>query len=461
MRIARLSPFVLLLLFVLGFPGVGLPLVGGMTGTLLLLFSLRRILYGLIALFPGKGQGEALRCASLPESVLVLVPCHNEARVLPRLLEALQRERRRGSPLEVVVIDDASTDDTAGVVERFRRAHGAQQWLHLLERRGRRGIRGKAAALNDALATFPRGEIVVLFDADHAPLPGCIERILRPLSDSSCVAAGGVLRPFDPFVNPLTFYQYIEGLVHQAATLNANARLGLNPVLLGSNCAIRRDVLEWLGGFCEEALLEDIDLTLRITAGGGTIAFVPEGVSLHEVPSSASAYLEQHTSWSRGFYQMLATHGRSLLRNRALGFLRRVEALFFLAAYGDRVLLLLAAFLWVLDAAGVAGAFPLPGWLWGFFLGAPLIEILSVLRRDRAPLRALLWLPTMFLVFPLELWMVLRAVGEEILGRRRRGYKTPREGEEEGREAFKEGDRSRRGVSPSPLRSRRRPSGEC
>src|SRR5438477_11093871 len=114
-------------------------------------------------------------------SVSVVVPCYNYATFLPEALaSALSQE---GVQVEVIVVDDASTDDSAEVAEKFAADDGRVRVIRL-EKNGR-----QVAAVNLALSKAS-GEFVVRLDADHLLTPGSLARstaLLRAFPDVGLV----------------------------------------------------------------------------------------------------------------------------------------------------------------------------------------------------------------------------------------------------------------------------------
>ena len=98
--------------------------------------------------------------------VTVLVPCRNEELVIEGLIETLLAFDYPADRHELIVIDDGSDDATGEIVDRIGRQHPRLRCLHRAPNSGG----GKSGALNEAL-TVSRGEVVVVFDADHRRAP--------------------------------------------------------------------------------------------------------------------------------------------------------------------------------------------------------------------------------------------------------------------------------------------------
>jgi len=216
--------------------------------------------------------------------VAVVVPCFNSARYIERTLDALQQLDSGGHELEFVLVDDGSIDDTA---ER-------------ISRRGVTVIRqpnaGPAAARNTGWRRAA-GEVVCFTDADCVPPPGWVVGLLAGLDAADVGAvAGGYAAANDD--QPLARLIQAE-IAYRHRRMPAFVRAG------GTyNLAVRRTVLEQVGGFDESfptASAEDNDLSYRIRQAGYRIAFRPGCRVAHHHPERIGTYLR--TQYIHGFWR--------------------------------------------------------------------------------------------------------------------------------------------------------------
>jgi len=96
-------------------------------------------------------------------NVSVLIPARNEENVIGRILQRMTELTYSKEKLEVIVIDDASTDRTGQIAEEFAKKH---EYIKVIHRGIEDGGKGKPAALNHGLK-YVKGEIVYCFDADY------------------------------------------------------------------------------------------------------------------------------------------------------------------------------------------------------------------------------------------------------------------------------------------------------
>jgi len=246
--------------------------------------------------------------ADLP-CVSVLVPCHNEGRVIAHTINALQQLDYPAAKVEFLIINDGSTDDTAEVVRSFT----TDPRVRLLEVPKPLSARGKSGALNYAL-TQARHPLIAIYDADNLPEPGA----LRPLAVQLVVspelaAAVGVYRAWNRRRALITRFVNIEGIGFQWMVQAGRWMLMRLTMLPGTNYIIRKAVVEKMGGWDESALTEDSELTVRLYQAGYQVQLVPLSVSWEQEPESLKVWFKQRRRWVRGFNYVLRKHAAQLL----------------------------------------------------------------------------------------------------------------------------------------------------
>ncbi len=196
--------------------------------------------------------------------VSVIVPVYNGAATIRECLESILAAVQQLGSLELIVVDNASTDGTAALLD----AYGDR--LRVV----RETRRGPAAARN-AGWRVARGRWLAFTDADCIVEAGWLEQLLSPLERGDADAAGGCILARREAGAVARFGEQIHD--HRAAIEDF-----WPPYLITMNMAIARDLLEELGGFDERWLRgEDSELSFRLAAQGRRFAYVPKAVVRH------------------------------------------------------------------------------------------------------------------------------------------------------------------------------------
>lgn len=367
----------------------------------LLIFTVRRWLFVFWALIPDRPDPPRPVAQTAAPHVLLLVPFRNEADALPGLLPALAALAYPADKLTIVLINDGSADGSERLIQPWLKGRDNWQLLSLTQNMG------KAQALNSALATFPQGEIVAIYDADERPQPAALQILVSPFAHQKIGGVSGRRAVSNPLASPAASYTTFEGLVHQLVTMRAKTKLSLAPAILGANCAYRRGALAEVGHFKPGALLEDSDLTLKLARAGWETYFEPRAISYHRVPQTIAGYWRQHTRWARGFNEMAKSQARSTLFDRQLPWPLRLELLAFSLGYLDRLALLVGAALALIHRRSRSWLV----WVLSASLLTPLLQIIAALAIGREP--AALWLRIVWLpfFFALDIAMAVAGMG--------------------------------------------------
>jgi cellulose synthase/poly-beta-1,6-N-acetylglucosamine synthase-like glycosyltransferase len=261
-------------------------------------------------------------------SISLLIPAHNEGMVLDRTLEAMSELDYPTDRFEIILINDASTDNTGEIAARWAALHPHIRVVNLTaaERTG-----GKSAALNRGLR-LARFENIAVYDADNTPEPRALLHWGVQLGANADVGAViGTFRTINRSKNLLTRMISIEGISYQWIVQAGRWMLLGVCTLPGTNLVIRRSILDKLGGWDEEALTEDAELSIQIYEAGYKIKYVPYAVTWEQEPERLRSWFRQRSRWVRGNNYVLIKHARRLLsiKPRRLG----VELLYSMALY--------------------------------------------------------------------------------------------------------------------------------
>lgn len=378
---------------------------------ILFIFNLRRLVLTLAIFFAPRRETPSRQGHELP-TVLILAPCRNEEKVLRGLGHALTRLDYPRERLQIVLVDDGSHDATLDIIKEL-----ADESPNFYCWSMSQSV-GKARALNAALAEFPFGEIIYIFDADHRPDPNAVRVAMRYFCDASVAGVTGRTIPSNALASPSAYYTAVESFVNQMVTMRAKDRLDLAPAMLGSNCAYRRSALERCGGFPPGAFLEDSELTMRLCRAGYRLRFAEDSVAYQQVPQTAAGYLQQHARWGRGFNDIARNHALTLVRQTNVKPLLRAELLLFALGYLDRIALLGAGLLSI-GSVVLPRLVKFPRAVLYLALLTPFAQIIALFAEQRVPASMWLRLPFVPLFFALDIFAALRALFDSALNRTR------------------------------------------
>jgi cellulose synthase/poly-beta-1,6-N-acetylglucosamine synthase-like glycosyltransferase len=208
--------------------------------------------------------------------------------------------------LEVIVVDDGSTDGTGALVE----ALGLPGVRVIRQLNG-----GKAAALTTGvLAT--EAEAVVMVDGDTVFERDTIARLVQPLADPAVGAVSGNTKVGNRS-GLLGRWQHIEYVMGFNLDRRMYEVLQCTPTVPGAIGAFRRSVLIDVGGVSSDTLAEDTDLTLSIGRRGHRVIYNEDARAWTEAPSTFGGLWRQRYRWSFGTMQAVWKHkGATFSRNR-------------------------------------------------------------------------------------------------------------------------------------------------
>jgi cellulose synthase/poly-beta-1,6-N-acetylglucosamine synthase-like glycosyltransferase len=358
-------------------------------------------------------------------NVSVLVPCRNEELVVEGTVNTLLLLDYPHELIEIIVIDDGSDDATGEILDRLA---ASEPRLHCIHRPPDAGG-GKSGALNAALEVL-RGEIVIVFDADHKCRFDVVKRLVRHFDDPNVAAVQGrcIVRNSEEssLAKTIAIDYYCGYLVNE---YGRQALYNL-PAYGGANCAVRVSELRALGGWNADSVTEDTDLTLRLVLSGKRVRYDVTAIDTEEGVHTFRRFWRQRYRWARGHQEAWRDYRGAVWRSPVLSRTEKIETTMFLLVYHVPLLCSLGAMLILLRVVGLVS--------WGtsidltpiatlLFLG-PLVELASGLVVSNAPRRSalgvLLFLPS-YLLFTV---VCTKAWFDSVLGRPYAWHKTPRTG---------------------------------
>jgi cellulose synthase/poly-beta-1,6-N-acetylglucosamine synthase-like glycosyltransferase len=248
------------------------------------------------------------------DPVSVIVPAYNEAANIAATVRSLISSDY--PYLEVIVVDDGSTDGTATIVERL----------------GLRGVRvirqenaGKPAALNTGIRAA-RANLLVLVDGDTVFQPDTVYNLVQGFTDPRVGAISGNTKVANR-KRLLGRWQHLEYVIG----FNLDRRLfdlaGCMPTIPGAIGAFRREVLADVtshqGAVSHDTLAEDTDLTMAVLRANWQVIYAEHAIAWTEAPSSLRQLWRQRYRWCYGTMQAMWKHRSSITERGGGGKLGR------------------------------------------------------------------------------------------------------------------------------------------
>jgi cellulose synthase/poly-beta-1,6-N-acetylglucosamine synthase-like glycosyltransferase len=238
---------------------------------------------------------------------LVLIPAHNEERLLPELLASLENLDYPRSLYQVHVVADNCTDRTENVVQQsFARVHLRTDLQRL----------GKGYALNWLMDQLKQAgephDAIVFLDADSVVSPNFLQVMSAHLErgERAIQAYYAVRAPEQSWAGSL---RYAALAVLHFLRPQGRMVLGASAGLKGNGMVFSADLMKHYSW--SSSLTEDIELHMALLLNGERVTFAPEAVVWGEMPNKLSASVSQHTRWEEGRKQMAHTYVPKLLRS--------------------------------------------------------------------------------------------------------------------------------------------------
>lgn len=240
----------------------------------------------------------------------VIVPAYNEEKVIERTIQGLISTNYPNK--EVIVVDDGSTDKTPDIMDKYKTQ---AKILHKTNS-------GKASAINFALA-YATGEIIVIIDADTIIGPDSLVHLARAFSldkDVAAVAGNIKVRNRNNWLTWCQALEYVAGIQIARRGIDVFGAISVVPGALG---AFKRDVLDEVGTYHKDTLVEDFDVTLKILKTKLVIAGSTKATAYTEAPESLSSFIKQRRRWYGGNLQVFMRHSDAIMNPR-FGLLQRL-----------------------------------------------------------------------------------------------------------------------------------------
>ncbi len=347
--------------------------------------------------------------------ISVMIPMYNEEKTASHILDLLIKSDYPASKIEIIPINDRSTDKTKEILDSYALKHPLIKPFH---REGEN--RGKAAALNEALK-MAKGEIILVFDADYLPGKGILKDLTTAFKDPKVSAVMGRVMPINTGKNLLTRMLDLDRIGGYQVDQQARYNLGLIPQYGGTVGGFRRELVISIGGFDEKCLAEDTELTFNLFIRGWHVAYANRLECYEEAPEEWKVRANQIKRWSRGHNRVMFKYIMPVITTKYLNFYQKLDGVLLLFVYLIPFIILLGIldsiilfFLGEMNIVNYAIIYLLIGMYISFGSFAPFYEIGTGAFLDRTSYRIRL-LPFFFFVFVFNMWFISQGFIESVI----------------------------------------------
>ncbi|WP_338782404.1 bifunctional polysaccharide deacetylase/glycosyltransferase family 2 protein [Streptomyces sp. DG1A-41] len=235
---------------------------------------------------------------TVTEPVSVIVPAYNEKECIANTLTSLAHSTH---PIEIIVVDDGSTDGTADIAESLGMPN-----VRVI----RQANAGKPAALNNGVRNAAH-DIVVMMDGDTVFEPDTVRQLVQPFADPEVGAVAGNAKVGNR-TTVIGAWQHIEYVMGFNLDRRMYDLLRCMPTIPGAIGAFRREAVLQVGGMSEDTLAEDTDITIAMHRAGWRVVYQEHARAWTEAPGSLKQLWSQRYRWSYGTMQALWKHRKSL-----------------------------------------------------------------------------------------------------------------------------------------------------
>lgn len=236
------------------------------------------------------------------QPVSVIVPAYNEKECIANTLESLARSTH---PIEIIVVDDGSTDGTSEIARNAARELGMTNVRVIRQENA-----GKPAALNNGVRSAGY-DIVVMMDGDTVFEPDTVRQLVQPFADPEVGAVAGNAKVGNRNT-VIGAWQHIEYVMGFNLDRRMYDLLRCMPTIPGAIGAFRREAVLEVGGMSEDTLAEDTDITIAMHRAGRRVVYQEHARAWTEAPGSLKQLWSQRYRWSYGTMQALWKHRKSL-----------------------------------------------------------------------------------------------------------------------------------------------------
>jgi cellulose synthase/poly-beta-1,6-N-acetylglucosamine synthase-like glycosyltransferase len=229
-------------------------------------------------------------------SITIALPCYNREDGLAKTIRSLSRLNYPLSLIQVIVVDDCSTDRTWSEARRLQKKHPQLS----IELHKHKENKGKAAAMTTALA-HARGELFTCLDADTHVDADSVRNLVGYFSDRRLGAVIGQVKVDEP----RNLFEHIQRVEYIASNFIRRMMSNLGTLAIapgGALAMFSTAIVRKVGGFADGGLTEDLEIALRLRKNNYEVRMEPRAMMFTRVPRTWSSIWRQRIRWYRGFF---------------------------------------------------------------------------------------------------------------------------------------------------------------
>ena len=227
-------------------------------------------------------------------SVSIVIPSYNRAKELERCLRSLFALDYPTHCLEIIVVDDASKDETTTTLQHLLQeaaAHGLE--MHIVHHEKRQGV----GVSRNTGAGAAQHELIAYIDSDCVASASWLRELVPVFQDTRIAAVGGMIRAYRR-VTLLGRYEDVRSSLFMGVRPQQVRLEGPLTYLPAANMVIRRTIWQQLAGFAPMTQGEDVDFCRRLLMSGASMHYLPQGVVYHDYRTTPGAFLRIRVAYA-------------------------------------------------------------------------------------------------------------------------------------------------------------------
>jgi len=247
-----------------------------------------------------------------PKTTIIIPVRNEETETIIKLLETLSKQTYPKDKMEIIIVSDDTEQKFKEIMEKVMKSeHAKNMEIKIYRREEPRGF--KAGALNYALKKSS-GKYIVVFDADTTPKETFLEETVTHMETEGLDALATKWSTKNISASPIAEAQAVSMEFLTSIILKGKKILGKPIIIPGSGCIFKRETLIEVGGWNEDSLAEDIDMSVRLIINGKKIDYMDEVEVKVEVPSSYEDFKKQQSRWIYGTTQVLTKNITKIIK---------------------------------------------------------------------------------------------------------------------------------------------------